>query len=87
MASYLSTSLSAVLFSVSESDVIWTNDDFERLSDHRPVSIVGQIKEEATEVASALTPRIAPAKRVISVFQRHLLNPKEKEMMEKVLFQ
>jgi hypothetical protein len=87
MASYLSTSLSAVLFSASESDVIWTNDDFERLSDHRPVSIVGQIKEEATEVASALTPRIALTIRIISVFQRHLLNPKEKEMMEKVLFQ
>jgi len=66
---------------------IWTNDDFERLSDHRPISIVGQITEEATEVASALTPRIAPAMRVMSVFQHHLLNPKEKEMMEKVLFQ
>ena len=102
MTRHFSTSLSLVLFSAVshlraanephangalEGKGIWTNDDFERLSDHRPVSIVGQITEEATEVASALTPRIAPAMRFISVFQRHLLNPKEKEMMEKVLFQ
>ena len=66
---------------------IWTNDDFERLSDRRPISTVGLITEEATEVASALTSRIAPAIRVISAFQCHLLNPKEKEMMGKVLFQ
>jgi hypothetical protein len=87
MASYLITSVSVVLFSASEADVIWTNDDFEQLSDHRFISIVGQITKEATEVASALTPRMAPAVRVISVFQSHLLNPKEKEMMGKVLFQ
>jgi len=102
MTRHFSTSLSLVLFSAGsylraankphangalEGKGIWPNDDFERLSDHRPISIVGQITKEATEVASALTPRIAPAMRVISVFQRHLLNPKEKEMMEKVLFQ
>jgi hypothetical protein len=102
MTRHFSTSLSLVLFSAGghlhaankphangalEGKGIWTNDDFERLSDHRPISIVAQITEEATEVASALTSRITPAMRVMSVFQRHLLNPKEKEMMGKVLFQ
>ncbi|WP_433970345.1 hypothetical protein [Tunturiibacter gelidiferens] len=37
---------------------IWTNDDSERLSDHRPVSIVGQITEEVTDAAAAPTPHI-----------------------------
>jgi hypothetical protein len=89
MTRHFSTLPSLVLFLAwsIRREAIWTNDDFERLSDHRPISIVGQITEEATEVASALTPRIAPAIRVISVFQCHFLNPKEKEMMEKGLFQ
>jgi hypothetical protein len=102
MTRHFSTSLSLVLFSARshlraankphangalEGKGIWTNDDFERLSDHRPISIVGQITEEATEVASALRSRIALAMRGMSVFQRHLLDPKEKEMMGKVLFQ
>jgi hypothetical protein len=102
MASYLSTSVSLVLFSAgrhlraaneprtngaSEADVIWTNNDLERLSDHRPTSIVGQIREEVTAVAAASPPHITPAIRVMSEFQRHLLNPEDKGMMEKVLFQ
>jgi hypothetical protein len=40
-------------FSASEADVIWTNNDLERLSDHRSTSIVGQIREEVTAVAAA----------------------------------
>ncbi len=102
MTRHFSTSLSLVLFSAGshlraankphangalEGKGIWTNDDSERLSDHRPVSIVGQITEEVTDAAAAPTPHITPAIRVISVFQRHLLNPEHKEMMEKVLFQ
>jgi hypothetical protein len=97
MTRHFSTSLSLVLFSAGshlraankpgangalEAKGIWTNDDFERLSDHRPISIVGHIAEEAAELASTLTPHIASGMRVMSVFQRHLLNPKEKEMME-----
>jgi hypothetical protein len=84
MASYLSTSRSLVLFLASDADVIWTNNDLERSG---PTSIVGQITEEATEVAAVPTPHIALAIRVISVFQRHLLSPEDKEMMEKVLLQ
>jgi hypothetical protein len=102
MARHSRTSLSPVPFSAGshlraanephangalEWKQIWTNDDFKRLSGHGPISVVGQITEEATEVASALTPRVAPAMRVTALSQRHLLNPKEKEMMEKVLFQ
>jgi hypothetical protein len=86
MASYLSISLSLVLFSASEADVIWTNNDLERLSDHRATLIVGQIREEATVVAAASPPHITPAIRM-SEFQCHLLNPEDKGMMEKVLFQ
>ena len=51
------------------------------------VLFVGQITEEVTDAAAAPTPHITPAIRVISEFQRHLLNPGHKEMMEKVLFQ
>jgi hypothetical protein len=102
MSRYLSTSLSQVLFSAvshvraaykprangaSEGNGIWTNDNFERPSDHRPVSFVGQITEEVTDAAAALTPHITPAIRIMSMFQRHLLNPEDKETMEKVLFQ
>jgi hypothetical protein len=59
----------------------------ERLSDHRPTSILGQIREEVTAVAAASPPHITLAIRVMSEFQRHLLNPEDKGMMEKVLFQ
>jgi hypothetical protein len=89
MTRHFSTSLSLVLSSAgshlraaneprangaSEADVIWMNNDFERLSDHPPASIVGQIREEVTAVAAASPPHITPAIRV-------------KGMMEKVLFQ
>jgi hypothetical protein len=87
MASDLSTSLSLVLFSASEADVIWTNNDLARLDDHRPTSIGGQIREEVTAVAAASPPHTTPAIRVMSEFQCHLLNPEDKGMMEKVLFQ
>src|ERR1700751_3648862 len=61
MSRYLSTSLSQVPSSAvshvraaykpranaaSEGNGIWTNDNFERPNDHRPVSFVGQIAEE-----------------------------------------
>jgi hypothetical protein len=42
--------------------------------------------KEAMEVA-APTPHITPAIRIMSMFQRHLLNPEDKETLEKVLFQ
>jgi hypothetical protein len=71
----------------SEADVIWTNNDLERLSDHRTTSIVGQIREEVTAVAAASPPHITPAIGLMSKFQCHLLNPEDKGMMEKVLFQ
>jgi hypothetical protein len=102
MTCHFSTSLGLVLFpagshlraankprgnGASGADVIWTNNDFEQLSDHRPTAIVGQIREEVTAVTAASPPHIAPVIRVISVFQCHLLNPEHKEMMEKVLFQ
>jgi hypothetical protein len=102
MTRHFSTSLSLVLFSAGshlraankphangalERKGIWTNDYSGRLSDHRPVSIIGQITEEVTDAAAAPAPHITPAIRVISVFQRHLLNPEHKEMMEKVLLQ
>jgi hypothetical protein len=102
MSRYLSTSLSRFLFSAvshvgaaykprphgaSEGNGIWTNENFERLSDHRPVWIVGQIAEEVTDAAVARTPHITPAIRIMSMFQRHLLNPEDKDTMEKVLFQ
>ena len=97
MSRYLGTSLSQVLFSAvshvraaykpPEGNGIWTNENFERLSDHWPVSIVGQITEEVTGAAMALTPHITPANRIMSMFQRHLLNPEDKETMEKALFQ
>jgi hypothetical protein len=51
------------------------------------VLFVGQITEEVTDAAAAPTPHITPAIRVISVFQRQLLNPGRKAMMEKVLVQ
>jgi hypothetical protein len=86
-----STSLSQLLFSgvshvrgraykprankAPEGNGIWTNDNFERVSDHRPVSIVGQIMKEAMEVGAAPTPHVTPAIRIMSMFQRHLLNP------------
>jgi hypothetical protein len=69
----------------SEGNGIWTNDNFERLSDHRPVSFVGQITEEVTAAAAA--PHVTPPIRIMSIFERHLLNPDDKETMEKVLFQ
>jgi hypothetical protein len=70
MTRHFSASLSLVLVSAgrhlraaykprangaSEGNGIWTNENFERLSDHRPVSIVGQITEEVTDAAVALT--------------------------------
>ena len=73
MSRYLGTSLSQVLFwarshlraankphakGALEGKGIWTNDDSQRLSDHRPVSIVGQITEEVTDAAAAPTPHI-----------------------------
>jgi hypothetical protein len=64
-------------FSASEADMIWTNNDLERLSDHRFTSIVGQISEEVTAVAAASPPHITPAIRVMSEFQCHLLNPED----------
>jgi hypothetical protein len=66
---------------------IWTNDDSERLSDHRLISFVGQITEEVTDAAVVPPPHMTPAIRAISAFQCHLLNPEHEEMMEKVLFQ
>jgi hypothetical protein len=57
------------------------------ISDHRPTSIVGQIRKEGTAVAAASPPHITPSIRVMSEFQCHLLNPEDKGMMEKVLFQ
>jgi hypothetical protein len=60
---------------------------FRTVSDHRPVSIVGQIMKEAMEVGTAPTPHVTPAIRIMSMFQRHLLNLEDKETMEKVLFQ
>jgi hypothetical protein len=99
MTRHSSTSLSLVLFSLgshsraaykphaNEALRIWTNDDSERLSDHRPVSFVGQITEEVTDAAAVPPPHITPAIRVMSEFQCHLLNPEDKGMMEKVLFQ
>jgi hypothetical protein len=102
MTRHSSTSLSLVLFSAGrrlraaykpranralEGKGIWTNDDSERLTDHRPVSFVGQITEEVTDAAAVPPPHITPAIRVMSEFQRHLLNPEHKEMMKKVLFQ
>jgi phage host-nuclease inhibitor protein Gam len=71
MTRRLSISLSLVLLSAcsplraankphakraSEANVIWTNDDLERLRDKGLISIVGQIEEEATEAATAPTP-------------------------------
>ena len=50
-------------------------------------SIVGQIRKEVTAVAAASPPHINPAIRVMSEFPCHLLNPEDKGMMEKVLFQ
>jgi hypothetical protein len=70
-----------------EGNGIWTNDNFERVSDHRLVSIVGQIMKEAMEFGTAPTPHITPVIRIMSMFQRNLLNPEDKETMEKVLFQ
>lgn len=102
MFRYLSTSLSQFLFSAvshvraaykprangaSEGNGIWTNENFERLSDHGRVWIVGQITEEVADAAVALTPHITSAIRIMSMFQRHLLNSEDKETMEKVLFQ
>jgi hypothetical protein len=102
MSRYLSTSLSQVLFSAvshvraaykprasgaSEGNGIWTNENFEHLSDYRPVWIVGEITEEASDAAVALTPHITPEVRIMSLFQRHLLNPEDRERMETVLFQ
>jgi hypothetical protein len=101
MSRYLSTSLGQVLFSAVshvraaykprangalEGKGMWRNNNFERLGDHRPVSIAGQIMKEM-EVGVAPTPHITPAIRIMSMFQRHLLNPEDKETMEKVLFQ
>jgi hypothetical protein len=37
-----------------EGNGIWTNDNFERVSDHRPVSIVGQIMKEAMRLVRHL---------------------------------
>jgi hypothetical protein len=71
----------------SKGNGIWTNDKFERLSDHRPVSFVGQITEEVTDAAAGPTPHVTPPIRIMSMFERHLLNPDDKETMEKVLFQ
>jgi hypothetical protein len=51
------------------------------------VLFVSQITEEVGDAAAAATPQITRAIQVIPVFQRHLLNPKHKEMTEKVLFQ
>jgi hypothetical protein len=51
------------------------------------VLFVGQITEEVTDAAAAPTPHITPAIWVISAFQRLLLNPGHKEMMEKILLQ
>jgi hypothetical protein len=51
------------------------------------VSLIGQITEEVTDAAAALTSHITPAIRLISVFQCHLLDPEAKETMEKDLFQ
>jgi hypothetical protein len=48
---------------------------------------VGQITEEVADAGAAPTPQITRAIQVIPVFQHHLLNPKHKEMTEKVLFQ
>jgi hypothetical protein len=48
--------------------------------------IVGQIRKEVTAVAAS-PPHITPAIRVMSEFPCHLLNPEDKGMMEKVLFQ
>jgi hypothetical protein len=50
-------------------------------------AIVGQIRKEVTGVAAASPPHITPAIRVTSEFPCHLLNPEDKGMMEKVLFQ
>jgi hypothetical protein len=101
MASHFSTSLSLFLFSLglhlraaneppangaSEAEVIWTNNDWQRLSDHRPTSIVGQIREQVTAVAAA-SPAGTSAISVMSEFERHLLNPEDQRMMEKVIFQ
>jgi hypothetical protein len=71
----------------SDANRISMNDSFERLSDHRPVSFVGQITEEVTDAAAARTPHVTPPIRIMSMFERHLLNPDNKETMEKVLFQ
>jgi hypothetical protein len=60
---------------------------FRTVSDHRPVSIVGQIMKEAMEVGTAPTPHVTLAIRIMSMFQRHLLNLGDKETTEKVLFQ
>jgi hypothetical protein len=101
MNRHSSTSLSLVLFSVGshlraaykphanralEGKGKWTNDDSERLSDHRPVSCGGQITEEVTDAAVAPTPLVTPPIRITSMFERHLLNPEAKETMEQVLF-
>ena len=73
MTRRLSISLSLVLLSAcsplraankphamgaSGANVIWTNDDLERLRDQGLISVVGQIAEEATEAAAAPTPYI-----------------------------
>jgi hypothetical protein len=89
MTRHFSTSLSLVLFSAGSIRREGDMDErrFRTAERPRPVSIVGQITEEVTDAAAAPTPHVTPAIRVISVFQRHLLNPEHKEMMEKVLFQ
>jgi hypothetical protein len=102
MSRHFSTSLSLVLFSAGshlratnnrhangalEGKRIWTNDNFERLSDHHPVSFVGQITEEVSDSAAAPTPHVTPPIRLMSIFERHLLNPEDKETLEKVRFQ
>jgi hypothetical protein len=66
---------------------IWTNDNCKRVSDHRPVSTVGQNMKEAMTVGAAPTPHVTPAIRTMSMFQPHLLNPEDKETIEKVLFE
>jgi hypothetical protein len=43
--------------------------------------------KEAMEVGAPPTPHVTPAIRIMSMFQRHLLNPEDKETMEKVLLQ
>ena len=42
----------------SEANVTWTNEDLERLRDQSPISVIGQIGDEANEAAAAPTPYV-----------------------------